>query len=340
MTDVEGTTYDYDDNGNQVEAGTDTFTWDHENRLVDTDIDSVAGTYAYNGGGLRTSRTIASTTVDYVWDLNASLPVVLEDSDANRYVYGLDLLTRINASDEEWYLADGLGSTTGLADAAGDVTGAYTYDAFGAVRSQSGATTEWSYTGEQVDATGLQYLRARYYDPALGRFLSRDPLTASPGWDGQPYGYANANPVSRSDPTGLEPGDNDATPGPVGISKEERHRRCLEGFIKCEQELVKEAEAFLGPLEPFPGYFGTVCGFVLIRCEQQSSDGQFDFAFARQQMGLPPEDGGSNPLSEFLRWIPKPRLSFGFPDTGSGGYLGRNNKESSFRCVPLPPMLP
>ena len=44
MTDVEGTTYDYDDNGNQVEAGTDTFTWDHENRLVDTDIDSVAGT--------------------------------------------------------------------------------------------------------------------------------------------------------------------------------------------------------------------------------------------------------------------------------------------------------
>ena len=77
-----------------------------------------------------------------MWDLNASLPVVLEDSDANRYVYGLDLLTRINASDEEWYLADGLGSTTGLADAAGDVTGAYTYDAFGAVRSQSGDATE------------------------------------------------------------------------------------------------------------------------------------------------------------------------------------------------------
>ena len=85
MTDVEGTAYDYDDNGNQTEAGTDTFEWDAQNRLAGTSIDSVSGSYAYNGDGIRTSRTIASTTVDYVWDLNASLPVVLEDSDANRY---------------------------------------------------------------------------------------------------------------------------------------------------------------------------------------------------------------------------------------------------------------
>jgi RHS repeat-associated protein len=135
----------------------------------------VSGTYAYNGDGLRTSRTIASTTVDYVWDLNAALPVVLGDSDGNRYVYGLDLLTRVNGTDEEWYLYDGLGSTTGLADGAGDVTGSYAYDAFGTVRSQSGAATEWSYTGEQVDPSGLQYLRARYYDAQNGRFLNEDP---------------------------------------------------------------------------------------------------------------------------------------------------------------------
>ena len=85
--------------------------------------------------------------------------------------------------------------------ATGAVTGAYTYDAFGAfgaVRSHTGAGTEWSFTGEQNDPTGLEYLRARYYDPATGRFLSRDPL---PG--GHPYVYAVNNPALLIDPLGL-----------------------------------------------------------------------------------------------------------------------------------------
>jgi RHS repeat-associated protein len=56
------------------------------------------------------------------------------------------------------------------------VTGTYEYDAFGAVRAQTGATTEWSFTGEQHDATGLEYLRARYYDASTGWFLSQDPM--------------------------------------------------------------------------------------------------------------------------------------------------------------------
>jgi hypothetical protein len=73
--------------------------------------------------------------VEYTWDQRAGLPVVLEDSAGNRYVYGLDLLVRINGSTEEWHLTDGLGSTVGLADDDGDVTDAYTYDAFGAQRS-------------------------------------------------------------------------------------------------------------------------------------------------------------------------------------------------------------
>jgi RHS repeat-associated protein len=42
--------------------------------------------------------------------------------------------------------------------------------------AQTGATTEWSFTGEQHDATGLEYVRARYYDAGTGRFLSQDPV--------------------------------------------------------------------------------------------------------------------------------------------------------------------
>jgi RHS repeat-associated protein len=198
MTLVGGVTYDYDDNGNQIEAGTDTFEWDSENRLIETNIASTTGTYEYNGDGLRITRTIGASAVSYVWDLNASLPVILEDTDGNRYVYGLDLLTRIDGTDEEWYLYDGLDSTTAVADDTGAITGSYGYDVFGAVRAHTGDATEWSYTGEQNDPTGLEYLRARYYDTAVGRFLSIDPIPLL-----RRYAYVDNNPANFDDPSGL-----------------------------------------------------------------------------------------------------------------------------------------
>ncbi len=68
-----------------------------------------------------------------------------------------------------------------LTDGDGDLTDTFTYDAFGAVRSQTGSSAnEWRFTGELQDTNIARqplYLRARYYDPALGRFLTRDPFT-------------------------------------------------------------------------------------------------------------------------------------------------------------------
>lgn len=52
-------------------------------------------------------------------------------------------------------MTDGLGSTTAITDGSGTVTGTYEYDAFGAVRAQPGAATEWFHTGEQNDPTGV-----------------------------------------------------------------------------------------------------------------------------------------------------------------------------------------
>jgi len=73
------------------------------------------------------------------------------------------------------------------------------YDVYGALTSHPGSTSdEQGFAGEQTDPTGLQYLRARYYDPSTGRFLSRDPLGS------HSYYYANDNPVSATDPTGLD----------------------------------------------------------------------------------------------------------------------------------------
>jgi RHS repeat-associated protein len=64
-----------------------------------------------------------------------------------------------------------------LVDSSGSVLNTYEYDVFGAVRSSTGSTANpFTFTGEQTDSnTGLEYLRARYYDSATGRFLSLDP---------------------------------------------------------------------------------------------------------------------------------------------------------------------
>ena len=84
----------------------------------------------------------------------------------------------------------------------------YTYDAFGNLLSSPGPTpNNYLYRGEQYDSDlGLYYLRARYYNPQTGRFLSRDPE------DGKildpatlhKYLYANGDPVNGLDPMGRE----------------------------------------------------------------------------------------------------------------------------------------
>jgi len=99
-----------------------------------------------------------------------------------------------------------------LANAQGTVTATYAYDSFGGLRqsadNDSSYKNEFQYKDEIADAgTGTIYLRARYYDPKTGRFISRDPVagyTASPqSLNG--YAYAMSNPVMRSDPTGMLP---------------------------------------------------------------------------------------------------------------------------------------
>jgi RHS repeat-associated protein len=140
-------------------------------------------------------------TTDYLWDVNRSLPVVLDDG-TNTYVYGLDLVSATDgSSDQTYYQYDGLGSTVALADDTGTITDTYSYDVFGAVRASTGSTPNpWLFTSEQYDPdSGLYYLRARYYDPGTGRFLGRDPLEAA-----EPYAYVGNNPLIWTDSSGLD----------------------------------------------------------------------------------------------------------------------------------------
>ena len=119
---------------------------------------------------------------------------------------GTDLLSQTRSGATSYYLQDAQGSTRTLTDASGNITDTYAYTAFGETLSHSGASDNpYRYTGQQFDAlTGLYSLRARYYDPALGRFLSRDPaepLLTAPH-ELNRYVYVADNPLNAADPSG------------------------------------------------------------------------------------------------------------------------------------------
>jgi RHS repeat-associated protein len=87
------------------------------------------------------------------------------------------------------------------------VTATYRTDEFGIPTATTGTSSQpFGFTGEPRDATGLTYLRARYYDPSLGRFLSRDPLAGNPRMCQtlNRYAYVTNNPATDTDPSGLK----------------------------------------------------------------------------------------------------------------------------------------
>jgi len=104
------------------------------------------------------------------------------------------------------YLYDGLGSVTGLANASGAKTATYGYDVFGALRFSSGASANsnnYLFTGRELDRESTLYnYRNRYYNPSVGRFLTKDPIGLRGGINF--YSYVINNPAILKDPSGLD----------------------------------------------------------------------------------------------------------------------------------------
>jgi RHS repeat-associated protein len=168
----------------------------------------LTGRFAYNGDGVRTSKSVAGDTTEYVLDLAATLPVVISDTDAV-YLYGLDIIAQ-QQSTRYYYVHDGLGSVRQLLDTTGQIEINYAYDPFGVQLVGGEVYNPYQFTGEAWDAeVELLYLRARYYQPEVGRFITKDP------WEGErrspatlnAYLYVTDNPVNLVDPSGSRPED-------------------------------------------------------------------------------------------------------------------------------------
>jgi len=177
------------------------------NQLIKVTEGNNTYSYTYNWDGLRASKTINGVTTNHIWD---SDQMVLETDAAgnvtNKYIRGINLIYSGEGANRRYFLYNGHGDTVQLTGTTGSSIKAYDYDAFGVEKNIDPEDTNlFRYCGEYFDKeTGTIYLRARYYDPEIGRFISEDSYW---GEDADPlslnlYTYCGNNPINYIDPSG------------------------------------------------------------------------------------------------------------------------------------------
>jgi RHS repeat-associated protein len=218
----------YDNNGNLTSDGVYTYEYDSENRLLAVREGGTAVvSYNYNASGRRVSKTVYPTGqyIEYCYDGDQ----VIAEYDGSgtllrKYIYGpgvdepVCMITVDGQTESRYYYHyDGLGSVVALSNLSGTIVERYRYSAFGQTqilspnytpRTASLYGNSYMFTGRELDTLGagswqLYYYRARFYGPAIGRFLQTDPIGYADGLNW--YAYCGNNPINFVDPYGELP---------------------------------------------------------------------------------------------------------------------------------------
>ena len=170
------------------------------NQLIKTMQNGKTSSYTYNGDGLRMSKTVNGVKTSHIWD-GTNIAADVSGSTVTKYIRGLQLISSKKGSNENFYTYNGHGDVVQLTNSNGDITKQYSYDAFGVeIDKADNDTNPFRYCGEYYDTEiDSVYLRARYYRPTIGRFITEDPIMDGLNW----YSYCDNNSVNVSDPSGL-----------------------------------------------------------------------------------------------------------------------------------------
>lgn len=216
-----GAGFSFDANGNmtsKADGVTTNYTYDFNDRL----INDQTNTYFYNGQGVRVAKSQAGVQTRYIVDVNRELSQVLCETDSggnitSYYVYGQGLVYKVLPNGTHYYYQfDPNGSTVSMTTEGDFYVNRYTYDPYGKITNRAEVFPNTNTTvsnpfqfggrfGLMDEGNGLVYVRARYYVPELGRFLTKDPLTGDSKDSGSlnRYLYALDNPVRFADADGL-----------------------------------------------------------------------------------------------------------------------------------------
>ena len=206
--------YEYDDNGNRVSKTIDSevtlFVYDARDQLRQiTQGGSTIGAFLYDYQGLRVRKETQDSTLRYVYDDQSVLMQTTDGGDTvAKYDYGPDKLLSLTHVTEgtQFYLFDALGSVVNLTRVDGSIQNRTQYYAWGNIRNEVGESENpFGFTGHEMDEeSGLIYMKARFYDPDIGLFLSNDPFEGTV--DTPPslhkYLYAAGNPIIYVDANG------------------------------------------------------------------------------------------------------------------------------------------
>jgi RHS repeat-associated protein len=215
-------TYLYDNEGNLLsktrlsDSQQWTFTWDYRNRLTQAVVKTSAGVtvasdvFTYD---IEDRRIGKSTNGTQTWTFyNGQNPYADFNGSGSltyRYLYGkgLDqLFARYDGTASKWYLTDNIGSVRLFVTTGGTILDQLSYDSYGNILTETNSANgdRFKYTARDWDGEiGLQYNRARYYDPKAGRWISQDVLGFRAG-DANLYRYVANAPTDYVDPSGLD----------------------------------------------------------------------------------------------------------------------------------------
>jgi len=165
--------------------------------------------YQYDDSGNRLEAIRNGVTTCYIYGASGNL---LAEADANGdiqqyYIYGAGLLAMATSDNSLYsYHFDATGHTVAMTDINKNIVNKYAYSPFGTIGDQEEAVAQpFKFVGQfgvMTESNGWYYMRARYYDPSVGRFISEDPIGFD-GGDVNLYGYVLNNPVHFVDPLGL-----------------------------------------------------------------------------------------------------------------------------------------